>query len=170
MTPRIAPAPPAATPEGRALEERIRAARGEINPLYAALLNSPPVAHGWEQMLTAIRQKTDLPAHLRELVILRIAVLNRAAYEFASHLPHARAAGVPEEKLAGVRSGDPAPFAARERLVLEYTEAMTRAVEVPDALFARIADAFDPRGRVELTATIAAYNMVSRFLVALQIQ
>lgn len=170
MTLRITPAPPAATPEGRALEDRIRAARGEINPLYAALLNSPAVAHGWEQMLTAIRQKTAIPAHLRELAILRIAVLNRADYEFTSHVPYARAAGVSEDKLAAVRSGDPAPFDPQERLVLDYTEAMTRAIAVPDALFAQVAAAFDAKGRVELTATIAAYNMVSRFLVALHIQ
>ena len=53
--------------------------------------------------------------------------------------------------------------------MLEYAEAMTRDVKVPDALFARVAANFDARGRVDLTATIAAYNMVSRFLVALDI-
>ena len=159
MTPRITPAPPASSPEGQALEARIRAARGEINPLYAALLNSPAVAHGWEQMLTAIRQKTGIAADLRELVILRIAVLNRAAYEFASHLPYARAAGVSEEKIEGLRTNDLSLFDGRERLVLDYAEAMTRQIEVPDALFTQVAGAFDAQGRVELTATIAAYKI-----------
>lgn len=166
---RIAAAPAAEDPSVRALEERIRAARGEINPLYAVLLNSPAVANGWEQMLTAIRQKTEVPAHLRELVILRIAVLNRADYEFTSHLPYAQAAGVSEDKLAAVRRGDLAVFDDQEKLVLEYAEAMTRAIEVPDTLFARVTRGFDAKGVVELTATVAAYNMVSRFLVALQI-
>ncbi len=169
MSARIAPAPPAQDPEGRALEQRISAARGEINALYAVLLNSPPVAHGWEQMLTAIRQKTGIPAHLRELVILRIAVLNRVEYEFNSHVPYARAAGVSEAKMAAVRSGDRPAFNDLENLVLDYTEVMTREIHVPDALFARIAAAFDSKARVELTATVAAYNMVSRFLAALQI-
>ncbi len=170
MTPRIAPAPPAGDAAGRALEERIRAARGEINALYAALLNSPAVAHGWEQMLTAIRQKTAIPAHLRELIILRIAVINRVDYEFTSHVPYARAAGLSEEKLAAVRGDARAVFDEMERLVLEYTDVMTEKVHVPDDLFGRIAAAFDARGRVELTATVAAYNMVSRFLAALDIR
>lgn len=169
MSARVSPAPPATDPEGHALEERIRAARGEINALYAALLNSPAVAHGWEQMLTAIRQKTALPASLRELVILHIAVINRVEYEFTSHLPHARAAGISEDKLAALRTGDLSAFDGLERLVLDYAESMTRDVHVPDALFARIAAAFDQKGRVELTATAAAYNMVSRFLAALAI-
>ena len=41
MNPRISPAPPAADPDDCALEERIRAARGEIMLLYKVLLNSP---------------------------------------------------------------------------------------------------------------------------------
>lgn len=170
MNPRITPAPPATNMGDQELEQRIRAVRGEINPLYAALLNSPAVAHGWEQMLTAIRQKTAIPAHLRELVILRIAVINRAEYEFKSHVPYARAAGVTEAKMAAVRTGDMAAFTALETLVLEYAEAMTTGIQVPDALFSRIAAAFDQKGRVELTATVAAYNMVSRFLEALEIR
>ena len=46
---------------------------------------------------------------------------------------------------------------------------MTRDIEVSDTLFERLAGRLDAKTIVELTATIAAYNMVSRFLVALRI-
>jgi 4-carboxymuconolactone decarboxylase len=46
---------------------------------------------------------------------------------------------------------------------------LTRDVDVPDALMERVRRRFDPQGVVELVATVAAYNMVSRFLVALNI-
>ena len=46
---------------------------------------------------------------------------------------------------------------------------MTREIEVPDALFDRLRTRFDDRGIVEIVTTVAAYNMVSRFLVALHI-
>jgi len=49
------------------------------------------------------------------------------------------------------------------------TDAMTRDVRVPDALMARLQQHFDARGIVEVVATVAAYNMVSRLLVALNI-
>ena len=166
---RIEPAPPAVTQEGRALEARILRTRGSISPLYRILLNSPPVADGWESLLTAIRQKTSLPPALRELAILRVAVLNRADYEFESHISHAQKAGLSPAKLAAVKTSDLSGFDHEERLVLEYTDAMTRDVQVPDALFGRIKAAFNPAGRVDLTATIAAYNMVSRFLMALDV-
>ena len=60
-------------------------------------------------------------------------------------------------------------FTPLERVVLELTDAMTCEVEVPDALMLRVQAQFDAKGTVELVATIAAYNMVSRFLVALHI-
>lgn len=61
-------------------------------------------------------------------------------------------------------------FSERERAVLAYTDAMTRQVQVPEAVFqaARAAMGSD-KLIVELTATVAAYNMVSRFLEALQV-
>ena len=56
-----------------------------------------------------------------------------------------------------------------ERLVLELTDAMTREIEVPDELMARMQQHFDAKGVVEIVATVAAYNMVSRLLVALNV-
>ena len=152
------------------LERRITAARGRISPLYQALLNSAPIAEGWEALLTAVRTKTSLRADLRELVILRIAVLNRAPYEFEAHLPHAHRVGLAEAKIDGTKIGPTSStYDELEHVVLAYTDAMTRHVDVPDDLFERLAQRFDVMTIVELTATIAAYNMVSRFLVALRI-
>jgi alkylhydroperoxidase family enzyme len=53
--------------------------------------------------------------------------------------------------------------------VLAYTDAMTKEVHVPDNIFNPLRQHFNDREIVELTATIAAYNLVSRFLEALQI-
>ncbi|KAI4169578.1 MAG: hypothetical protein LQ343_005598 [Gyalolechia ehrenbergii] len=53
--------------------------------------------------------------------------------------------------------------------VMAYTDAMTRDVKVPDAVFMELRKWFNEREIVEITATIAAYNCVSRFLVALDV-
>ncbi|MET0164140.1 MAG: carboxymuconolactone decarboxylase family protein [Vicinamibacterales bacterium] len=163
---------PGTRPELADIEAAIKAERGgEIAVLYQALLNSPPIASGWEKMLTAVRNRTLVPADLRELVILRVAVLNRASFEFEAHAPHARRAGVSDERIEAVRHWPNTReiFREDEQLVLELTDRMTRDVEVPDDLMERMRRRFDPRGVVELVATVAAYNMVSRFLVALNI-
>lgn len=170
---RIEPVVPGTRPELAVLEARIAAARGRISPLYQVLLNSPAVVEGWEAMLTAIRQKTSLPPRLRELIILRVATLNNAPYEFEAHVPHALAGGMPQSVIDVLRA-NPAPdevqgLQAGEAEVLALTDAMTRDIEVPDAVFGPLRERYDDAQLVELAATVGAYNMVSRFLVALRV-
>jgi len=167
--PRVPPVAPGSNPELSALEARIMGARGRISPLYTVLLNSPELASGWEHLFTVIRQKTSVPPALRELVILRVAVLNGADYEFEAHVPHALAAGMTQAAIDRLRADDIAAFKDLENLVLRYTDAITRDLRVPDALYAELDKAFDAKALVELTATIAGYNMVSRFLIAMRI-
>jgi alkylhydroperoxidase family enzyme len=57
--------------------------------------------------------------------------------------------------------------AGDEALVARYAAQMTRDVKVDDALFAQMQKRFDTTELVEITAAIATYNMVARFLVAL---
>jgi AhpD family alkylhydroperoxidase len=154
----------------RPLAWRILAERGSILHLYQMLLHSPPVAEGWLGYLTAIRQQSTLSGAIREMVIIRVAQINRAPYEADQHMPIARQEGVPAEKLDALAHWDDSPlFDATERAVLAYTDAMTRDVQVDEAIFAGVAEVFEAQQLVELTATVAAYNMVSRFLEALQI-
>ena len=160
-----------ANSEVKALAEQIRRERGGLGELYRTLLNSPPVARGWLNLLTAIRQQCELSDRYREIVIIRIAVLNGADYEKQSHIPHARKAGMSDaqiEALSDWRNAQ-AQFDESDRAVLAYTDAMTKDVQVSDAVFAEVRKRFDDRQLTELTATIAAYNLVSRFLIALQV-
>jgi 4-carboxymuconolactone decarboxylase len=161
---------PGSRPELKDVEARILEERGRISLLYQVLLNSLPIAQGWEAMLTAVRNRTSVSADLRELIILRVAVLNRAIFEFDAHVPHALKAGVPQPKIDAIRLPDIGPdFSADERLVLALTDHMTRDVEVPAALMQEVTQRYQAGEVVELVATVAAYNMVSRFLVALNI-
>ncbi len=163
---------PGSRPELAEIEASIRAERGgEIAVLYQVLLNSPAIASGWEKMLSAVRNRTGIPAGLREIMILRVAVINRASFEFDAHAPHALKAGVTETKIKAVRNWQQLRelFEWDEQLVLELTDAMTRDIDVSEELMDRLRRRFDPRGVVEVVATVAAYNMVSRFLVALNI-
>ncbi len=89
--PRLKPAVPGEDGVDPALAEQIRAERGgRLLLLYRVLLNSPPVAMGWLKLFTALRQQTQMPGRLREIVILRIAALNKAEYEYEAHVPFAK--------------------------------------------------------------------------------
>jgi alkylhydroperoxidase family enzyme len=156
--------------EVKALAAQIRKERGKLHNLYRMLLNSPPVARGWLNLLTAVRQQCKLPGRYREIAILRIAIVNGADYEYTSHIPFAQKEGVSREKIDALRDWESSKaFDAADRAVLAYTDSMTRVIHVPDAVFDALRPHFDARELVELTATIGAYNLVSRFLIAVQI-
>jgi alkylhydroperoxidase family enzyme len=158
------------SPSIKPLADRITAERGSVLDLYKVLLHSPAIAEGWLGYLTAVRQRSSLAGPLRELVIMRIAILNGASYEAEQHAPYALKEGLSQEQLGDLQEWSTSPrFDATQRAVLAYADAMTRQVQVPDDVFTAIRDRFDDRRLVELTATIAAYNMVSRFLEALRI-
>jgi AhpD family alkylhydroperoxidase len=157
-------------PEAKPLVERIVAERGGVLHLYQMLLHSPPVASGWLNYLTAIRQQSTLSGALRELVIMRIAILNGAPYEAEQHAPIALKEGVTQAQLNELATWqDSTLFDATQRAVLGYTDAMTRDIHVSPEIFATVKSVMSDRLLVELTATVGAYNMVSRFLEALQI-
>ena len=54
-TPRVPLVQPGTRPELAEVEGRILAERGRVSLLYQVLLNSGPIASGWERMLTAVR-------------------------------------------------------------------------------------------------------------------
>ncbi len=154
----------------RPLADRIAAERGSVLHLYQMLLHSPPFAEGWLKYLTAVRHQSSLSGALRELIIMRVALLNNAPYEADQHAPIALREGITQAQLDALAAWhDSALFSDEQRAVLAYTDAMTRQVQVPDAVFAAVAALYPAQQVVEITATVAAYNMVSRFLEALQI-
>lgn len=157
-------------PEIQPIVEQITAERGSVIHLYQMLLQSPAVAQGWLDYLTAIRQKTSISGALRELIIMRVAILNRAPYEADQHAPIALQEGITQAQLDALENWqDSDLFNAQEQAILAYTDAMTLQVQVPDAVFDALRQHFNQQETVEITATIGAYNMVSRFLEALQI-
>lgn len=157
-------------PEVAELAAQIRRERGKMHNLYRMLLNSPPVARGWLNLLTAVRQQAKLPGRYRELAILRVAIANGADYEYQSHVPFGLKEGLTQRQIDALPNWQTSDaFNAAERAVLAYTDSMTKEIHVPDSKFEPLRPHFDARELTELTATIAAYNLVSRFLEAVQI-
>jgi 4-carboxymuconolactone decarboxylase len=154
------------------LAKTIRARRGgQLATLDRILLHSPPIAEGWNTMFAAIRTKTTLADDLRELAMLRVASLNGDLHNWGWHVPIAREAGITDAEIDGLRDWRAVTtFTDVQRAVLAYAEVMTVDVSVPDDVFSGVRRHLSDRDLVELTATIGAYNLVSRFLVAMKIE
>jgi alkylhydroperoxidase family enzyme len=147
---------------------------GTLLNLDRALLWSEPLARGWNTYLKAVRTGLGASRQLCELGICTVALITGAHYEYHHHAPEYLAAGGTQATLDALQAfvragaaGEPDGVAGDEALVLRYAAQVTRDVRVDDALFAALRERFDTTELVELTAAIATYNMVARFLVAL---
>jgi len=154
---------------------RARRTGGKLLNLDRVLLHSPPFARGWNSMFGAIRTQLSLSPKLRELAIVAVGVLNKADYEYAHHAPDFLKAGGTREQLGALADMPSALtntrlFDEAERATLALTCEMTRNITVTDATMKRVRAIFPDRQVVELAGTIAGYNMVSRFLVAIGIE
>jgi alkylhydroperoxidase family enzyme len=174
---RLVPYQPRDIAEPHELVAAIRARRGgTLLNLDRMLLHSPALARGWNGYLRAVRTELGVSPRLRELAICAVATLTSADYEFGQHGPLFVAAGGTRPQLdalsrLGAADADASLFDAHERAVIGLAMEMTRNVRVRRAtLEAARAALADDRQLVELVAVIATYNMVSRFLVALDVE
>ena len=155
---------------GPALKQRLEDLWGKPPNLYRALANHPELLAAWAEFSKVMRHDTRTPRALRELVILRGAQVARSEYEWASHLPMARKAGVREAQIAALHEWRASnEFDAREKAALELCEAVTRG-EVSDEVYARASGHFDHAEYVELSMVAAFYAMVSRMLDAMRVE
>jgi AhpD family alkylhydroperoxidase len=169
---------PIARPHGIDLLRRLmyafgRRMYGQLPEPAGVIAHHRPLLAGYSAIgLAHMRYSRAVPRRLKELAMLRSAQLIGCEWclDFGSRL--AADAGVPEEhlrELAVWRNSN--RFDELDRLVLEYTEQMTRTpVEVSDELFGRLAEHFDEAALVELTMTIALENLYSRSNWALGIE
>lgn len=151
---------------------------GDLLDLDRLLLHSPVFATGWGELMGRVRTGLALSPLLRELAMCGVAALNGADFEMHHHAPLYRAAGATEAQVATLhRLGDEPGLAqdpvfdTLQQTVLALVVEMTRNVQVQDTTFARVREALGGDSLVfELVGVIAAYNMVSRILVALELK
>lgn len=146
--------------------------RGGVLPgIDGLLLHSEPVTRAWHGMFGTLARQCVLDFKIREIAILRICHLTRARYPGFQHRHIALGGGIPREVVDAIAVWQESDaFDERERAVLAYVDAMTVAVQVPDAVFADLQAHFNERQIVELTVTVAGYNMVARFTEALDLE
>ena len=95
-----------------------------------------------------------------------------------AHFPPARKAGLSLAQIAVIRDTsnvmsdkvDPGHVLSEiQRAALTYTDWMTKNVQVPQEVFDALKAHLTDQEIVEITITVATYNMVGRILVALDV-
>ena len=159
-------------PELSDLITTIRGARGgRLINIYRLMLHSPALAGTWFDLNQAVRYGTEIDGQCRELAVIRVAILNNLEYVVRAHGPaYALKEGLTPAQVEALADWSSSNlFTDKQRALLAYADAITRDIDVPDAIFADVQKHFSDRQTVELTMLIGAYNMLTRFLKALKV-
>jgi 4-carboxymuconolactone decarboxylase len=151
---------------------KIKGARGgRLINIYRLMLHSPALANAWFELNQAVRYGTEIDGQCREIAVIRVAILNNVEYVQRAHGPaYALKEGLAPEQVKALADWRPSTlFSEKQRALLAYVDAMTRDIEVPEAVFQELRKHFSERQTVELTMLVGAYNMLTRFLQALKV-
>ncbi len=126
------------------------------------IAHAPPTLRPFATFGSSLLLESELPPRDRELLILRVAHLTGASYEWHQHEILGRAVGMTDDDVE--LAGHGASVDARDSLLLAAADEITRAVRLTDATLAELLEMLGTRRTMEVILTVAYYNAVSRIL------
>ena len=139
--------------------------------VFRVLLRNQPVARALADLLVTLLSAPTLDARLRELVIMRLGWATGSEYEWTQHWRIARATGLSEADLLGVRDWRAHDgFSDADRAVLAATDEVAAGGRVSDETWAeceRHVGGGDTL--IELVAAIGTWHMISSMLRSLDV-
>ena len=172
---RVDPLPPGEWPPGMA--DAIAALRPP-NPRYAfpsrdpsrpkglnalgMLAHHPELTTAYHHFNGHVLFASTISPRQRELLILRVAVLRDAAYEWAQHAVLAADAGISGAELEQVRSGPGdgnwSPF---EAALLAAADELVRDARLSDGTWTTLAGELDIQQLMDVVFTVGAYDLLA---------
>ena len=120
------------SPSDEKLLQRVKARRGGrgLLALDLTLLHSPAITDGWHSLFGAINGATSLDDDIREIAICRVALINKAWYQWEGHATSLSSiAGFDVEKMDVIRTVQPVakgPLTEKQWVALRYADSMTK--------------------------------------------
>ena len=138
------------------------------NNLVRATYNNPEMHRGFASLSGRVHTASHLSARIRELAVLRTAAALGADYEWGNHVPGARAAGLTDDEIRALRSGDLSGFSRTDEIAIRFAEAVENRT-VDDALWAEASQTFTPVELHDLAMVTTFYGLASRFVLAIDV-
>jgi 4-carboxymuconolactone decarboxylase len=135
---------------------------GRLQGPFDAMLRSAPVGLALQQLGSELRYGTELPARLREIVILAVAGAEDSTFERYAHEAVGRGVGLSDRELDAIRegvelaSGDPV-----EAVALRAARMLASAGDLDDETFTSLIGAIGERQSFELTTLVGYYKLLA---------
>ena len=182
--PRIRPLPPADWPA--TMREALAALRppeprhplperGGDRPrglnVLGTLARHPALARAFHTFNGHVLFASTLSARQRELLVLRVAAVREAEYEWAQHVVLAADAGLDAAEVAAIADGPGAPgWSPLERAMLAAVDELVGEATIADGTWEALARDLDEQQLMDLVFTVGAYDLLAMAFRSFQVE
>jgi 4-carboxymuconolactone decarboxylase len=146
-----------------------RDSHGDIYAIWRTLARHPEALRRFIVFSNHVLGKNALPTRWRELVILRVAYLTKADYEWGQHVRIGREAGLTDPEVSAIISGDWSALADQEVALLEATDELVLNHKLSDGSWARFRSQLTDEQIIDALYTVGQYLTVALIVNALHI-
>jgi alkylhydroperoxidase family enzyme len=171
---RVSPLAPKDWPEG--MGEALAAALRPSNPRHpvpprdpespkglnamGVLAHHPELTTAYNQLIRHALYFTTLTPRQRELLVLRVAHLRDATYEWAQHVYQAGVAGLAPDEVARVCDGSSAPeWSPLERALLSAADELVADARIGEETYGALSAELDTQQIMDVVFTVGAYEV-----------
>ena len=157
-------------PEHRHVYDEIAASRGNVDPNFAVLLNSPEAAARMSPLGAYVRFQTPLPDRVKAVAVLVTARECNGDYVWTANERQARNIGVPDEVIESIRHRRaPEGLSSGDADVARFTLELLREHRVSEKTFRAVKTGLGGASVVDLLVFIGYYQALSHALSALEV-
>lgn len=133
--------------------------------MLGTLARHPALTRAYHGFNGHVLFATTLSVRQRELLVLRVAAVRGAEYEWRQHVVLARDAGLDDDEIARVEAGPGAPgWSPLERALLSAVDELVADARVADGTWATLAAELDDQQLMDLVFTVGAYDLLAMAL------
>jgi 4-carboxymuconolactone decarboxylase len=141
---------------------------GLIGPFNAFALRPAP-GRAFNQWVQTDQRGSSLPKPIREVVILTVGVAWQADYEIYAHVAVARAVGLSETVIDGLRRGSTEGFGPDELAAHRFTDELVRTHRIAQDTYDAALAAFGRDGVLDMVHLVGMYLATSALLNAFEV-
>jgi alkylhydroperoxidase family enzyme len=124
------------------------------------LAHHPELTSAYNNLISHALYFTTITARQRELLILRVAYLRNAAYEWAQHVYQAGVVGISPQEIERVRVGPgDVGWDALEGALLAAADELVADARIGDTTYATLSSSLDTQQLMDVVFTVGAYEV-----------
>jgi alkylhydroperoxidase family enzyme len=182
---RVEPIPPRQWPPemGKALTAALRPSnpRHPVSPLdpsspkglnlMGTLAHHPELMTAYNHLISHALYFTTITPRQRELLVLRVAHVRGATYEWAQHVYQASVVGISADEVARIRQGSDADgWTPLERSLLAAADELVAGAGIREATYAALAQELDTQQMMDVVFTVGVYDLLAMVLQTFDVE